>query len=264
MKALLKISLIGLALVSGVAGWAWQWQRASGRREALASMKRDLVEVRAENARLTRIVTTSSETEATRHVREEIERTRQEIAAWEQRLKRQPEPMPRQTPFTENRDPEKGPVRLEHFGARGNATPSAAFQTAVWAMTTGADDALPALFALSPAGRDKLRTFFAGMAPEVRRRYEPPEKLIGLLFARDILEEEGLEIGSATEPDSSGRVFLPVFRVRSGRKNPQEKKYPLIRGPAGWQIPISDQMVDGIPAALAQASMYVPPRVRTQ
>lgn len=259
MKAWLKLSLIGAVLLGGIVAALWQWRQATTLRRSVAHMKQAMADPRSD-ARLRERVANGSDSDAARHVRDEIARTRQEIATLERRLQQPAAPFRVHAHFTENRDPEKGPVRLEQFRDQGRATPSAAFQTVVWAATTGADDAFPALFAVSLTSREKLRAILASMAPETRTRYEPPEKLIGLLFAREILDEEGFEIGETTEPDASGRVQLRVFRIRDGRQSKSEKKYPLVQGPDGWRFPITDKMVDEIPALLAQASMYVPPR----
>lgn len=261
MKTLLKFSMLGAGFVAGVAVFAWQRDRAATHRRSITETKHAIAQLTVDNERLRAVVATNDAAQAAQHVRAEIEGAQHEIATWERRLQQKPSaPVDRNRHFTANRDPEKGPVRLEHFRNQGQATPSAAFQTAVWAATTGADDALPSLFAISATGREKLRAVLSPMSPEMQSRYQPPEKLIGLLFARDLLDEEGFEIGATTAPDASGQVRLSVFRVKEGRKNKLEKKYPFVPSQSGWQFPISDAMIDGIPAMLAQLSMHVPPK----
>lgn len=267
MKAWITLSLAGATLVGGLGGWLWQRQEAAVLWTAVASLRQVSRDVRAENARLRSAVATGSETDAARQVQEEIARMRREIAQMEATLRPSVAPQPREArydPFKANRDPEKGPVRLEHFQDKGRATPGAAFQTAVWAITKGVDDALPPLFAVSPAGREKLRAMLAEMTPAMQARFDPPEKVFGLLFACEVFLDDGFEIGGASEPDSAGQVKLLVRRARNGRKNMQDKKYPLQLGPGGWQLPITDEMVDALPGMLAELSMYVPPRTKTE
>lgn len=267
MRAWGKLSLAGVALLSGLGGWLWQWQETAALRKAVVSLRQVIRDVRADNVRLRSAVATGSETDAARQVQEEVARMRREIAQMDATLSQPVAPRPREAPydpFKANRDPEKGPVRLEHFQDKGRATPSAAFQTAVWAMTKGVDDALAPLFAVSPAGREKLRTMLAGMTPAMQARFDPPEKIFGLLFATEIFQDDGFKIGLVSKPDSAGQVRLTVLRARNGSKNMQDKLYPFQLGPGGWQLPISDEMVDALPGMLAQLSMYVPPRTSAE
>lgn len=160
----------------------------------------------------------------------------------------------------ENRDPEKGPVRLEHSRNLGQATPSAAFQTLIWAIISEENNALVPLFAISPAGRAKLCEILAPMSPAIQEQYNSPEKLVGMLAARDFLDEEGFEIAGTKSPDKEGRVALRVLQVRNGRKNKLEKAYPLQLGPTSWQFLITDKMIDDVPRMLESASMYIAPQ----
>lgn len=248
----------------------WQRKETAQQRERLAAIRHAMIDIPAENMRLKAIVVTGNQTEAAQQVREEIARTRQDIAAFEQRIQQgtAAAKSPRSSPmafgdhYTENRDPEKGPVRLEHFSNLGQATPSAAFQTLIWAIISEENDALVPLFAISPAGRAKLREILAPMSPAIKEQYSPPEKLVGMLAARDFLDEEGFEIAGTSPPDNEGRAILRVLRVRNGRKNKLEKKYPLQLGPTGWQLPITDKMIDEIHGVLESANMYIAPRTR--
>jgi len=263
MKTKLKAVLMGLALVAAMGGWLWQRQNTVVLRKAIAGLQKDNDEAVAENARLQRMAGDRRETPPTESVRAEIEKTRQEVASLEafQRRQASPPPLPpRSQHFTDNRDPEKGPVRVGDFRDAGQATPSAAFQTAIWALATENYAALPPLLEISPAGREKLRAMVARMDAAAQARYDPPEKIVGLLMARDLLDEEGYAIAGMSEPDASGQVKLSVLRVRNGRENKLEKKLPFRRGPTGWQLPITDKMIDTIPSFLESASMYVTPR----
>lgn len=249
--------LFGFVLLGGLGGWVWQRQQAAALRQFIRHAN---IEVQAENARLRRIVRSGSEAAAGDQLREQIERTRQHVAVLERDIQKPVTGVGHDVQFTENRDPEKGPVRVEYFRSVGRATPSAAFQTAIWAVSTGVETEWASLFAVSPTGREKLQAIIARMAPAMQERYNPPEKVLGLLLAYDVLDEEGYEIGETGKPNASGQVQLTVLRVKDGRAKKLEKKIPFVPGPGGWQLPITDKMIDAIPGYLESASMYVPPR----
>jgi hypothetical protein len=267
MKPTLKLALFAGALLAGLAGLVGQRQRHARLQEAVATQAATNRRLAAETVRRQEVAANRAAdvAAAQSQVRAEIEQARKAVAD----LEATPRPVTiapapasarREAPFTANRDPEKGPVRLEHFRNVGRATPAAAFQTLIWALSTDEGAAQAALFALSPTGRDKLQAIVARMTPDQQARFNPPEKVLGLLASLDFLDEEGYEIGPAGEPDVSGQVKLVVRRARSGRTNLLDKRLPFQRGADGWQLAIPDKMIDEIPASLAQASMYVPPK----
>jgi hypothetical protein len=115
------------------------------------------------------------------------------------------------------------------------------------------DPALTTLLHISPAGREKLKTI-ASQAKST------PEKLIGMLLASELPKVDGYAIGAANQPDSSGQVTLTVHRAPHGKPSLLEVKVPFRLGSVGWQLPIPDALIDAIPAALEQGSMYVAPK----
>ena len=265
MKIFPKTLLASAVFLAGVGGFIWQWQATAGLQTKIAAQRKENYELRrlpGENRRLQEIVTQGNQAEAARQVREEIAKTREEVAMLEFRLRPQAATaVPPADEFSANRDPEKGIVRLEHFRNLGRATPSAAFQTAVWAVTKGQDDALAPLFALSPLGRQKLQAIWDNLPPETRARFDPPEKVLGLFLALDVLDAERLQIIGEDAP-SSGQAMLRVRQLKNGRIQPTERKIPFQRGPDGWQFVIPDAMIDGLPEALASASLHIAPPSR--
>jgi hypothetical protein len=262
VKTIVKAGLLTAALIVGVGGWWWQRNTGVALRGKIAGLQTTRNETVAENEHLHRISAGRQEEKSAEVVRSEIEKTRQEIAQSErlwQRLAKAPAATPHAQHFTENRDPEKGPVRIKDFRDVGQATPGAAFQTVIWALATENYSALVPLLRISPNGHEKLRAMVARMDAAGQKRFDPAEKIVGLLLARDFLDQDGYEIGAATEPDVTGQVKLSVLRVRSGNQNKQEKKLPLVRGPSGWQLPITDKLIDDIPRYLESLSMFVPP-----
>jgi hypothetical protein len=63
------------------------------------------------------------------------------------------------------------------------------------------------------------------------------------------------------KPQNSGEVLLQVSRFKNGRVQ-GEKRIPLRQGATGWQLVIPDRMIETLPQAIAEASLYVPPRER--
>lgn len=260
MKTGLKLGLAATVLIVGVGAWVWQKQRATELEKTISDLRQTGRDAAAGAARRNEVAL-QTQIEVATQIRQEIEKTRKDIVGLETALK--PPLLPKASndgPFTANRDPEKGPVRVEHFRNVGQATPAAAFQTVIWALAGDEGDALASLLGLSPAGREKLQAIVTRMPLEKQARFRPAEKVIGMLLALDFLKEDGFQIGAASEPDAAGQVKLSVLRARNGRSNLLEKKLPFQHGPAGWQLPITDAMIDSIPASIEQASMYVPPK----
>lgn len=269
MRAKLVLALSLLGLTAGVGCFIWQRREAEVLREEVTRLQRANREEanRQATAELTlkervALDQTSEAVATAEQIQPEIAKARREVVEMEAAWNRLTSPLPitRHQHFTENRDPEKGPVRIQHFANAGRATPSAAFQTTVWALEKQNYETFASLFALTPQGREALHAMVARMDAAGQARYTPPEKIIGVLLARDLLEEEGYEIGPASEPNPDGQVILQVLRVRSGRENKLAKKLPFQRTPGGWQLPITDKMIEQIPSMLESASMYVPPK----
>lgn len=265
MKQEFKVSLVVAALLAGAGGWVWQRQHAVALKKTIADL-RQTGSGSAAGAPLPNEVGGLAPTETGAQIREEMEKTRKEIAALQTTLKLASYTSSAKNrasgsdPFTANRDPEKGAVRVEHFRNVGQATPAAAFQTLIWALVRDDGTALPALLGISAAGREKLHAMVARMPAEKQASFRPPEKVVGMLLALELLEEDGFQIGEASEPDKAGQAKLTVRRARSGRRNLPEKKLPFQRGPGGWQFQITDATMETVPKAIEQASMYVPPK----
>lgn len=272
MKAKLFLSACILGTLAGIGCFIWQRQEASALREEMmrlqqANREQAHRQTVAEAALKERAAEAepSSGAATPEQVQAELAKARREVAELEAAWSRATAPQPsrsvaRHQHFGENRDPEKGPVLIQHFTNKGQATPSAAFQSIVWALEKQDYQALTPLLALSPNGRETLHAMVARMDAAGQARYASPEKIVGVLLARDLLDEEGYEIGPISEPNSEGQAALQVLRVRSGRESKLTKRFPLQRAPAGWQLPITDKMIEQIPSMLESASMYVPPK----
>lgn len=209
-----------------------------------------------ENRRLREAHRQGERSEAGKMLREEIERTKAMIVALERRIAAA-ESTRAAGEVEANRDPEKGMVKLEYFKKVGWATPAAAFQTAIWAAANADFAELSRGFGLDAEARRKARTMLEQMPVETRQRFDTPEKLVGVVFAHDFTDEEGFQITGVIQNDAENAI-VRVRRLKHGIVQPGEKKIPLRRGPHGWQMVVSERMIEQIPDYLVSASLRIP------
>jgi hypothetical protein len=129
-----------------------------------------------------------------------------------------------------NRDPEKGLMRLEHFQNKGAATPAAAFQTFVWAAMKGEDATLASMITMDSAAREKGIAVVAALPEEAQAKYPTPEKLAALFFAAALTGQPSAQIVDVSQSDSEHAIV----QVRGLTVKVQ--KVPMQLGPQGWQI----------------------------
>lgn len=248
MKAMLNATLIVIT-VAAAAEVVWQWVEMKELRQAV---------------QMARVLNQQFKQSVAKGEREATLRALR--AAQAQRVQTQTaraQPGPRAAPLAldpDSRDPEKNFVRLENFQNVGQATPSAAFQTLIWAVRVGDDNALSPLLELSPPGRAKLQTYLDGLPAESKEKFGRPEKVVGLLLAMDWLKNEALQIGE-TSFTGADEAQLTIQRYSNGRAQ-RARKLPLHRGATGWRLPLTDAMLDDIPAGIAEASLHVSPPVK--
>ena len=260
MKRFLHLWLAALLVLGGVALLLWQkvttrrlQHELAARREAV----RDLPRLRGENQRLRERLAASDDAAAIERMKAEIARLRQEIATLEQKRRSTPPRVRPPVQSTTDSAAEKDVVRVADFKNRGQATPGAAFQTLVWAVAKDERAALKSLLHLTPAGWEKLRIIWSELPEESRARFKEPEQIVTMLLALDVLDEEGFRVGEET-PQASGEVLLRVSRFKHGSLQ-GEKRIPMRRGTAGWQIMIPDEAIQTLPQAIAAASLHVAP-----
>ncbi len=131
-----------------------------------------------------------------------------------------------------NHDPEKGLTRLENFQDVGQATPSTAFQTFVWASLKGEDGKLASMINISGEAREKLDAVIAGLPEDARARISTPEKLAALFFAVALTGRPSAQVTDVSFQDPQNAVVL----VAGLTDRPQ--KIPLQLGVQGWQIQV--------------------------
>lgn len=245
---------LALLLLSGAAwvGLHKYNQHLRGKIADQAGPAREVPGLRADNARLQRLIaqTQPGGSAAEQAMAAELENARTELRELQQQRERQvaaksSRAQQERAALDTNRNPETGPVRIEHFQNLGRATPSAALQTLIWAAVTGADDALAASIWLEPASRAQLEELLAGFTPAVRAKYRTPEKLVSIFIAADIFKNAAAEIRRQAN-DGPDRVIL---HVRMGDKT-REAPLPMLRTADGWRLATTAAQVDKLIARL--------------
>jgi hypothetical protein len=229
-----------------------------GLREEIAGMSgpgKRAVQLQEDNRRLARLVeqTKQDDASAGQIMAAELRDARGELAEVTRRRAHETKEKllgaeKKEAVLAANRDPEKGPVRMENLQNLGRGTPASAFQTLGWAAMKGEDDVLAGAVLLERNERAQLQELLAGFSPEARARYQTPEKLVALFIAGDILKKATAEIVEqiAEAPDRVGLM------VRVGDK-PQAVRLPMQRTGDGWRMAISPGQVQKLIERLRDA-----------
>jgi hypothetical protein len=153
-----------------------------------------------------------------------------------------------------NRDPEKEMTRLEYFQDVGRATPSAAFQTLVWAALKGDDHALAASLALNRAARGSAEELLARLSADVRAKYPTAESLAALVVTGKVVKSTAMQVLGYRMTDAQ-RAELSI---RSSDFEANDT-VPLKLSADGWQVVVSAGMIDALKKRLSQLP-ETPPR----
>lgn len=142
-----------------------------------------------------------------------------------------------------NRDITQGSVRLMDLRNAGHDTPSAAFETLIWAMARGDDAALINSIAIGESDRQQMLGYFAAIGEKTKT----PELVAGMLFAKQILKEaESFHILGSTQVDAT-HVKLHTKEIDLAEEE-HTAELPMVLGPGGWKL----QIPEGIASALEQ------------
>jgi hypothetical protein len=256
---------IGLAAVLlallGAASVLLHWQNdrlrfriADARRNPVAAEP-----LRVENARLQSAITRAHENDggAERAIHEELVRARREVAEAEQRAALRHAELRAQAAgdaeaLATNRDPQRGLVRLENFANAGQATPSAAFQTLVWAALKGDEATLARLLLLSPPARSAAEELIASL-PEDMRRPWTPEKLAALAITSVVMDVSAAAIDSEVRLDAQhATVGLRIPGIDASKS-----KLGFQLGVEGWQVVVPPEQIEMLRRRLASLPVSV-------
>jgi hypothetical protein len=245
-----KIALVVLlAAAGGVSATVLHLENVRLRRHLATAEqnRRQATQLRADNERTRAVLAraAANDAESVRSIQDDLQRLRLEVAALEKSAQAragaaQALAQGDAQALEQNRDPEVGLMRLEHFRDVGQNTPAAAFQTFVWAAMRGDEARQAGMIVFAGAGRATAEAIVAALPEPDRAKYSTPEKLAALFFADAFTQMPAAHVTSATLTDPQHAVLT----VRG--LTPREQKIPLQLGPAGWQIAIPENAGRGL------------------
>jgi hypothetical protein len=139
-----------------------------------------------------------------------------------------------------NRDPTRGFVRPEYFKERGQSTPTAAFETLVWAAMNGDENVVQKVTVLKPITRAQAEALIARLPQEIRSQWSA-EKLAALWAAGALMEAPALQLtGEHTKDFANSSI---TFRLLGATKDEHVR---LKRTPEGWKVVLPDSFVEKV------------------
>jgi hypothetical protein len=151
----------------------------------------------------------------------------------------------------DNRNPDKGLVKLEYFKDVARGTPRAALQTLVWAALKGENGSLASGFVVEGRARERAEVLLDAL-PQGENRAVSLAQLGALWFTSTMLDIPALTIVGEIAEDATHVTLI----VRSGVGN--EWKVPMQLGPAGWQIVVPEHAMEVVQNKMAGASPPLP------
>lgn len=268
ISKVLKISLVVLVVVAGIgtfAGFRIANTRLRERMEALRQSQAESGRLREANERAKTLLArmAGDQDTAARAFQSEVGRLRREVAELERRAianaaQRTAQLSAAAEALANNRDPQLGLTRLEHFQNRGQGTPGAAFQTLVWAALKGDDAMLAQVCVASAPARTGAEALIARL-PESARGQWTPEKLAAMFFTGALSEVTAAQV-VAESPKDAHQVELSV--LLTGRGGSKDPTIPLQwrLGANGWQVVFDEKMLGAVQKKIANAEAPVPPK----
>jgi hypothetical protein len=126
----------------------------------------------------------------------------------------------------------KALTKIEYFRNLGRSTPADAFQTIVWAATTGSPDLENMLF-LNSVARVQANKMIAAL-PEAERAQYTPEKLASLYVTSQLDGVKTLQLVNVRPYDFE----TYEIDVASGEAGSGTKVFSLQATPTGWMLKI--------------------------
>jgi len=249
-----------LLLLVGLTVTALFFHRVNGRMRArIAALPRPGASgqsLQAANEQMQAIIAQSQATDGdgAPAIHAELLRVRNQVAEMEQRAELRHTQIRAQSAreaemLADNRDPLKGLVRPEHFQNVGQATPTAAFQTLVWAASRNDEAALAKLIHFSEAAQAKAEAMIATMSPEARSQWTP-DKLATLFFGSVITDVSGVSITGEVTVDAQHATI--AFRVPEADQAKTKADFQL--GTQGWQVIVTDEQMAALQRRLARSA----------
>ncbi|MBI5382166.1 MAG: hypothetical protein HZA31_09735 [Opitutae bacterium] len=135
-----------------------------------------------------------------------------------------------------HRNPELGLAPFECFRDVGRGSPTAAFQTTIWAMMQGEGSALAQSFAFAGTARKQAEALLARLPEDTRAKYATPEKMVGVIvFLGMMLGSEGFHIRGQDYDDPTHATV----RLLNSHGNADD--YAMQLGSVGWQMLVTEK-----------------------
>ena len=128
----------------------------------------------------------------------------------------------------------------------GQATPDAAFETALWAAAGGELENLADLLAFDADARSRAATAFAGLPESIRNELGTPERLIALLVADDVPLGHATVVAQIPTPTET-MVIAQIIDTDGTQKL---AKFSLRTEGNSWRLVVPAKVVERYAASL--------------
>jgi hypothetical protein len=142
-----------------------------------------------------------------------------------------------------------GPVPARLWKQAGQATPAAAFETALWAGAGGNVESLAGLLVFDPKAKSKADAIFAALPQAMQQELATPERLIALLVAKDVPLGSAEILTQATPADPSNDTRMAVELTDDGGKS-KEVHLSLRATDGTWRFVVPPDAVEKYAAQL--------------
>jgi len=176
--------ILGSTAILGLL-WFWELDHADGRRRELASLSTRQAPPAATapngETSLPYRAQDPAEAEEIQRLHAEIERLRANVAA-----RRQSNARPSSEPKANQATMTEGSLAVSEWKNQGQATPTDALETSLWAAAGGDLQTLARTLYLDPQAKAKASLLFGSLPAEQRADFSNTEEFIALLMAPDI------------------------------------------------------------------------------
>ncbi|HEY4245530.1 MAG TPA: hypothetical protein VGM64_01675 [Lacunisphaera sp.] len=136
-----------------------------------------------------------------------------------------------------------GPVPARFWKKSGQATPAAAFETALWAGAGGNVESLAGLLVFDQVAQTKANAIFAALPAVMQRELATPERLIALLVAKDVPLGSAEILTQATPADPSADTKLAA--KLTGADGKSKEVHLSLRATGGsWRFVVPSDAVE--------------------
>ena len=131
------------------------------------------------------------------------------------------------------------------------ATPSAAFETVLWAAAGGDIDVFSnSLLLANPATRRAAQTLFDSLPADARERYRSPERMIAALTIPDVPTGSAAVVAWQSRESSGGPLQWAYARLLTSEGNQRLAMLCFIQRGVAWKLVVTEEAVAKLAAQL--------------